>query len=135
MLTRLVILKQNANLQPGYKMRLHHSTIQRLLSSFLLVLFAFSITPKKVLHDLVANHRDTHSKACSDNSTTKIVKAGFNCNCDNLVVESPFVNDLVPVHFNVAKQFAQQQTFFRNNFNSLHHFYSELRGPPVNYAV
>lgn len=107
--------------------------IRSVLAVLMLAVFAFSVTPKILLHNLVADHKDTPIKSNHSNQE-QYSKAGFNCNCDNLVVESPFVNDFFPVQLSIAKQFAQQQTFFRNNFNSLHHFYLELRGPPVNYA-
>ena len=112
-------------------MQLHHSTIQRVLSSFLLVLFAFSITPKKVLHDLVANHRDTHSKASQDNTTTKIVKAGFNCNTEDLVVESPYIENSctieLPEPSSLSLIFSERPV----NFYYFHQLFAELRGPPA----
>jgi hypothetical protein len=112
-------------------MRLHHSTIQRLLSSFLLVLFAFSITPKKVLHDLVANHRDTHSKAWSDNSTTKIVKAGFNCNTEDLVVESPFIENSCSTELPEPPTLSLIFSERPENCYYFHQLFAELRGPPA----
>jgi hypothetical protein len=55
----------------------------------LLLLFAFSITPKKTLHDFFARHKDTPVKS-SGNKTKQFSQAGFNCNCESLVVEFPF---------------------------------------------
>jgi hypothetical protein len=112
-------------------MQLNHSTIQRLLSSFLLVLFAFSITPKKVLHDLVANHIDTHSKACPDNSTTKIVKAGFNCNTEDLVVESPFIENSCSIELPEPPTLSLIFSERPENFYYFHQLFAELRGPPA----
>jgi hypothetical protein len=95
----------------------------------MLAVFVFSVTPKILLHNLVADHKDSPIKSnLSDKH--QFSKAVFNCNCDNLVVESPFVNDVLPVYLAVQKLFVRQQTFFRNNFSFLHHFYFELRGPP-----
>jgi hypothetical protein len=110
-----------------------NNIIRTFLAALMLTVFAFSVTPKILLHNLVADHKDTPINSNHSNKE-QFSKAGFNCNCDNLVVESPFVNDFFPVQLSVEKQFAQQQTFFKNYFNSLHHFYFELRGPPVNYA-
>ena len=107
--------------------------IRTVLAVLMLMVFAFSVTPKILLHNLVANHKDSEIKSNFSNEE-QFSKSGFNCNCDNLVVESPFVNDFIPVHLSAAKQFAQHQTFFRNGFASFHHFYLELRGPPVNSA-
>jgi hypothetical protein len=107
--------------------------IRNVLATLMLAVLAFSVTPKILLHNLVADHKDTPIKSNCSNQE-QFSKAGFNCNCDNLVVESPFVNDFIPVDLSIAKQFVQQQTFFKNNFHSLHYFYFELRGPPVNFA-
>jgi len=105
--------------------------IRSVLATLMLAVFAFSVTPKILLHNLVADHKDTPIKSNHSNQE-QISKAGFNCNCDNLVVESPFVNDFTPVDLSIEKQFAKQKIFFKNNFFSLQHFYFELRGPPVN---
>jgi hypothetical protein len=110
-----------------------NNVIRSVLATLMLAVFAFSVTPKILLHNLVADHKDTPIKSNYSNQE-QFSKAGFNCNCDNLVVESPFVNDFIPVDLSIAKQFAKQQTFFRDNSNSLHYFYFELRGPPVNFA-
>ncbi|OQP39801.1 hypothetical protein A4H97_16390 [Niastella yeongjuensis] len=110
---------------------LNHSTIQRVLSGFLLVLFAFSITPKKVLHDLVANHRDTHSKACADHITTKIVKAGFNCNTEDLVVESPFIENNCTIDLPEPPALSLIFSERPENFYYFHQIFAELRGPPA----
>jgi len=118
-------------LQPGYKMQITHSTIQRILSGFLLVLFAFSITPKKVLHDLVANHRDSHSKTCADNSTTKIVKAGYNCNTEDLVAESPFIENSCPTELPEPPSLSLIFSDRPENFYYFHQLFAELRGPPA----
>jgi hypothetical protein len=53
-----------------------------------LVLFVFSITPKKYLHDLIADHVDAGFTRGTDAPAIK--KAEFNCHYDHLVTESPF---------------------------------------------
>jgi hypothetical protein len=53
-----------------------------------LLLFIFSITPKKYLHDLIADHVDLSFSRSSD--VPAIKKAEFNCQFDHLVTESPF---------------------------------------------
>lgn len=110
-----------------------NNVIKSVLATLMLAVFAFSVTPKILLHNLVADHKDTPIKSNHSNQE-QVSKAGFNCNCDNLVVESPFINDFIPVDLSLKKEFVQQQNFFKNNFNSLHYFYFELRGPPVNDA-
>ena len=110
-----------------------NNIIRSALAGLVMAVFAFSVTPKILLHDLVADHKDTPINSNHSNQE-QISKAGFNCNCDNLVVESLFVNDFIPVDLSLKKKFAQQQDFLKNNFNSFHYFYFELRGPPVNDA-
>lgn len=66
--------------------------IQRVLAGFFLLLFAFGNTPRLTLHNLVANHKDTRTRQYNINSQgTQLGNAGINCQCDHLVMESPFV--------------------------------------------
>jgi hypothetical protein len=117
------------------KLQLKKNTIIRsLLAAFMLVVFAFSITPKIVLHDFIANHKDTPFKSNFEKDA-QLNKAGFNCSCDNLVVESPFTVELAPVQIIIASVFPARLTGHTNNFNSGHHFYFELRGPPAEIAA
>ncbi|HLK30081.1 MAG TPA: hypothetical protein VKT28_15985 [Puia sp.] len=95
----------------------------------MLMVFAFSVTPKILLHNLVADHRDT-PRSHNNSKEQQLSKTGFNCNCDNLVVESPFVNDYVEIDLSVTQNFSGQKIAYENNFYSLHYFYFELRGPP-----
>jgi hypothetical protein len=68
------------------------NSISRFVAGFVLVVFAFGITPKLALHNLVANHKDrTTRHVHRDPGCTHWAKAGFHCPIDNLVVESPFV--------------------------------------------
>lgn len=70
------------------------STIRSVLAGFFLVLFAFTITPKKILHYLVANHNDGRAIALvHDVDATNLAKSTFNCQTDSPISESPFVPD------------------------------------------
>jgi len=106
-----------------------NNIIRKISAAFLLLLFALCVTPKIALHDLIADHKDspfasaTSSQQLSSNS-------GFRCNCDDLVVESPFVSDCVPVEITPVKTYARHFITPAENFRFLHHFYFELRGPP-----
>jgi hypothetical protein len=104
-------------------------TIRTLLAAFILVVFAYSITPKIVLHNLVANHAD--NKKVLDSNATELSAAGFNCKCDNLVAESPFVPE--EVHINsIAPIFFSFSETPESGFYSSDRLFSELRGPPSN---
>jgi hypothetical protein len=96
----------------------------------MLMVFAFSVTPKILLHNLVADHRDT-PRSHNNSKEQQLSKTGFNCNCDNLVVEWPFVNDYTPIDLSIEQNFSEQTIAYTNNFHSLHYFYFELRGPPA----
>lgn len=95
----------------------------------MLVLFAFSITPKLLLHNLVANHKDTPLKS-STNKTQQFDVAGFNCGCDNLVVESPFVENFIAAEIVAPSFFSLHINPEIKNFISVNQFYVGLRGPP-----
>ncbi|MES1220688.1 MAG: hypothetical protein ABUT20_34630 [Bacteroidota bacterium] len=94
----------------------------------MLLVFAFSVTPKQWLHDLVTHHKD--SPSISFNGDQSISASGFHCNCDNIVVQSPFLsfdvtNDLIHPEF-----FEQHQITTLSNFISSYHYNFSLRGPP-----
>ena len=69
-------------------------TIRNVLAGFFLILFAFTITPKKVWHNLVADHTDgrgvTNKDTTQNPSDEQLSRAVFNCQCDNPLTESPF---------------------------------------------
>jgi hypothetical protein len=104
------------------------------LAAFMLAVFAFSITPKILLHNFVANHKDTPFTSNFE-KTAQFHKAGFNCSCDNLVVESPFTDDFSPVQITVQTFFPSRIARDINNFRNGYHFYLTLRGPPAFYTA
>lgn len=55
----------------------------------MLLLFTFSITPRQLLHDALANHTDLAATA-PKGKQLQVFQAGFMCKVDNLVAESPF---------------------------------------------
>ena len=104
--------------------------IKKILSVFLLVVFALSITPKKYLHDMFAKHIDCRYEK-SNTKTYQLSSSGFNCNCDNLVAESSFVIDQHVFSFPVFNFFSAY-LITAISFSSVPGIYSSLRGPPVN---
>jgi hypothetical protein len=64
-------------------------TIRRSLAAFFLLLFSFCVTPKRFLHDLLANHRDAQTIFCI--SQEQVMAKGFHCHIDDLVVIAPFL--------------------------------------------
>src|SRR6202163_4806287 len=66
--------------------------IKRFLVAFFLMLFSFCVTPKRFLHDLLANHKDAQSSATQP--FQQIAASGFHCHVDDLVVVAPFLPDI-----------------------------------------
>ena len=70
---------------------LQHKTFKQFLALAMLVVFAFSITPQKSIHDLVAKHVDPNS--CSvhkDLPIEQIEKSELHCTFDFQVATTPF---------------------------------------------
>jgi hypothetical protein len=103
--------------------------IRRVLAAFMLAVFAFSITPKIILHHFVANHEDTPYTSNFE-KTAQIHKAGFNCSCENQVVESPFTDDFGPNQICVRTFFPFRLIRDTEDFYTAQFFYRTLRGPP-----
>ncbi|MFI5155713.1 MAG: hypothetical protein ACHQEM_05985 [Chitinophagales bacterium] len=107
-----------------------HSTIRPLLGLLLLFVFGFSTLPKKTVHDLFARHKDSNSRV-NDSKSMQFSWAGFHCNCENLVVESPFIHN----HFDAAiASLPSYPIQFAAPLVSLHAKHLDdlnLRGPPA----
>ena len=104
--------------------------IRSFVSLLLISVFVLSITPKKTIHSWIADHIDQSSTSAS-NQRTMIAVYGYHCNTDNLVAESPFNIFIQPFLFTAPSICSVERGVIIFSFYSLHHFYSELRGPPV----
>jgi len=102
------------------------------LAVIFLVLFAYGITPKITLHNLVASHRDGRGKtSLPDSNSSQLSKAGFNCQCDNLIIESPFVAETEPPAMMPQVCYAVFCDAFVADVYSSTVFSYSLRGPPA----
>ncbi|HVY75471.1 MAG TPA: hypothetical protein VG890_11610 [Puia sp.] len=105
--------------------------IRRIFAALSLLLFTFSATPKKFLHDILANHKDTERV-----STTEPVfyASGFQCHCEDLVVVAPFLPGIQPeVTLLLAKlqpPFAQPLADMPPAFAP----HTGVRGPPAAFC-
>ncbi len=71
---------------------LQHKTFKQFLALAMLVVFAFSITPQKSIHDLVAKHIDpTSCSVHKDLPIEQIEKSELHCTFDFQVATTPFV--------------------------------------------
>jgi hypothetical protein len=95
----------------------------------MLVLFGFSTTPKLVLHNLLANHKDTPVNS-STSRNAELTASGFHCDVENLVVESPFLFENINLNFDIKLVFATYQNKPTHNFYSTENLVSCPRGPP-----
>jgi hypothetical protein len=125
MLINIYICNKVANIYVAQK-----RIIRQFLAGVLLLVFAFSITPKKFLHDAFANHKDKPALTSLENKP-QFSLSGFMCKCDNLVAESPFTDaaayfDFVPVQLFSVHKDATLYHFYSSTF-----FFFELRGPPA----
>jgi hypothetical protein len=103
--------------------------IVRFLSGLLLIVFAFSITPKRFLHTAFARHIDNKFVRDS-NKPFQLSASGFNCDNDNLVAESTFVHEQYIFQFPLFISFSSY--IIKNiSFSSSPQIFSLLRGPPV----
>jgi hypothetical protein len=107
-----------------------NSLLKRGLAAITVLLLVLSITPKKILHDLLANHIDA-SGGITDNPHPQISSSSFHCNTENLVAESPFnliYNDIEFTTIPVFGKFTQSLQQLRPYTLSI---ISCLRGPPI----
>lgn len=97
----------------------------------MMIVFAISITPSIVFHDLFAGHTDTIRKSSTEHKGVQISKKLFNCHCDNIVAESPFTEPAKLI-FNPSESiFAEMPVEKKVQFISSSPVFYSLRGPPA----
>ena len=107
-------------------------TIRQLIALAMLVVFAFSITPQQIVHDVVAKHMDpTFCAVHKDVPVDQVENAKLHCTFDFQVATTPFVD----YHFNIeiaTPNVAQtRNTIFIAAPISYLVFSSDSRGPPA----
>jgi hypothetical protein len=108
---------------------LYKRTIRSATGILLLLVFAFSITPKVILHHVFANHKDI--RVPSGEKQTQVNKSGFYCDTENQVVEMPYLENYSVVFDPVKNSLFQIfQSGTEDPFLSSSRFISGLRGPP-----
>lgn len=98
------------------------------ISALLLLLFALSITPKKILHDLIVHHEDDISY---HTATPGFIKSGYHCDTDNNVAESPFTSGDPVTIPKPPVEFISFNDAVNSSLHSITAFYFTLRGPPA----
>ncbi len=105
--------------------------IRKITALVMLMLFALSITPKKVLHDLIADHQDQkctidHTHDANGQMATK----QYHCQTDNLVVVSPFENSFFSAELIINSDYKIVNESLDKKIFSLKYNVVDLRGPP-----
>lgn len=126
---RFVVILLICN-QVAITLRIYHPILRRSLAGVLLVLFAFSIMPKKILHDWIVSHTDGVA-AVVKSETAQVGKAGFSCDCQNLVAESPFTADGQSIDFVLPLVYNAMPGSFACQVSTSSLFFYSLRGPPA----
>jgi hypothetical protein len=98
----------------------------------MLFVFAFSITPQKSIHDIVAHHVDpTTCDVHQDFPMTQVEKSSIHCSYDNLVATTPFVQYNFEIIIAAPITAKVTNTYFTVNYFSASKFTFESRGPPA----
>jgi hypothetical protein len=103
--------------------------IKRLIAVFLVSVFAISVTPVIVLHEIAANHKDVSSGTTKEQGD-HFSKYRINCHCVDLVAESPFINDFIVYGLGITKNISTFKCFYEKTFCPEHQFLKPQRGPP-----
>lgn len=105
--------------------------IKRFLAAFFLLLFSFCVTPKRFLHDVLANHKDAQTPASLP--FEQIAESGFHCHIYDLVVVAPFLPGIEskdPVILSSAPlSFSEPLSSFVFSYFS----HNDGRGPPASF--
>jgi hypothetical protein len=107
-----------------------NSYIKGIVAGLMLVLFAFSVTPKNILHALFADHKDEVYLSKGSNSP-QVKTFDYLCKIDTTVVESPFIESSTHFEFAAFQPQVQYLIITSYFFNSTPHFFFEHRGPPA----
>jgi hypothetical protein len=97
------------------------------------LLFSFCVTPKRFLHDLLANHKDAQTSASLHEQ--QIAASGYHCHIDDLVVVAPFLPE---VQTKEPVLLSSAPLIFSESFASFAFSYTsntDSRGPPAIFCA
>jgi hypothetical protein len=112
---------------------LRKPTIRALGSIVLLLTFTFSITPKILLHTLVAHHKDIHFNI--GGKTDQLIKAGYQCDCESQVVVLPYLDWSPSIPQDIAECFISAPIRTKDRIFPVRHFIFGFRGPPATTSL
>jgi hypothetical protein len=105
-------------------------TIQKIIAAFMVVVFAFSITPTIVFHNWLADHTDTVKRSI-ETKGDQLGKQTFNCHCDHIVAESPFTETAKTLIPYPSQHCPSVKAELKVQYFSSQQFLYSLRGPPT----
>jgi hypothetical protein len=95
-------------------------------------LFSFCVTPKRFLHDLLANHKDAQSSVSLPDQ--QLAASGYHCHIDDLVVVAPFLPDIQTA---VSVFVSSSPVVYSEPLSSFVFAYgshTDSRGPPASFC-
>ena len=111
---------------------LFNKTFKQFLALAMLVVFAFSITPQKSIHDLVAKHMDpTSCSVHKDLPIEQIENSALHCSFDFQVATTPFVEFDFSIEIATPIIAQPRNAEFDSKTISQHAIISDSRGPPA----
>jgi len=94
-----------------------------------MILFLFSAFPRQWLHDIFAGHVDRISRVIDDRND-HITIAGFSCDCNSVVVSSPFISYQQCMLSPVVREYSSFITQISTPVIAATSLSYSLRGPP-----
>ena len=104
--------------------------LYKIISIVLICILAFSITPAVTFHNLFSAHED-HDIVHKHTHSSEVATAGINCHFDSFVGNTNFIRFFTPSTTAPEIIVSDFLNVTIENFYSRHHFYAELRGPPI----
>ena len=107
-----------------------NQTIRSLVAVLMLLLFAVSVAPKQLLHDVITRHKHNYISFYAEKNYQAPTKS-FNCTWHNQLVESPFTYqpDFEIDHPSIA--YCSYLNRYTLSYYSTELFFSSLRGLPI----
>ena len=106
-------------------------TIRQLIALAMLVVFAFSITPQQIVHDVVAKHLDpTICAVHKDVPVDQVENIKLHCTFDFQVATTPFVYFDFSIQIKTPEQFETQYAFYNVASATRSTQKKSNRGPP-----
>lgn len=113
---------------------LFNKTIRSFIAFAMLVVFAFSITPQKTIHNFVANHLDPSICEVHQNLPIEQVEnAALHCSFDFQVATTPFIAYNFELSIDPPSIPKAVNAFYTANTISRLSISKESRGPPVSF--